>query len=112
MFNLKRLPSKKKWILPKAQPYQPKVILASVNDILSAQDLVLRVPVADTSFLMQCSLFLLHVLKKILLDFIKNGRMGAGPRAFNTLLFGAKAKALLDGRSSPEVLIFVILYLL
>ena len=77
----------------------------SVNDILSYQDLVLRVPVADNVVSYAVKFVSSTRPKKDSSpDFIKEWiEWGAGPRASQYLVLGAKAKALLDGRSSPEI---------
>jgi MoxR-like ATPase len=76
----------------------------SPERILRLQELVLRVPVAD------------HVVKHAValvratrpadskLPFIKeNVSFGAGPRASQYLVLGAKAKAILEGRPAASV---------
>jgi len=86
-----------------AQPALTKVL--SPQQILSLQDLVRRVPVPD------------HVVKYAVdlvratrprepgaLDFIsKNVAWGAGPRASQYLIIGAKARAILSGRFAASV---------
>ncbi len=75
------------------------------EEILSLQDIVRRVPVAD------------HVVDYAVRlvsssrpqspnaqDFVKNWiSWGAGPRASQALIVGAKAKAILEGRKAPEI---------
>jgi MoxR-like ATPase len=84
------------------EPQLEKVL--SPERILALQELVRRVPVAD------------HVVRYAVqlvratrpgpqgLDFIReNVAFGAGPRASQFLILGAKARAILDGRPSPSV---------
>tara|TARA_S200000501_G_scaffold363266_1_gene393901 strand:+ start:22529 stop:23524 length:996 start_codon:yes stop_codon:yes gene_type:complete len=77
----------------------------SVNDILSYQDLVFRVPIADNVVSYAVNLVSSTRPKNDFSpDFIREWiEWGAGPRASQYLVLGAKAKALLDGRSSPEI---------
>jgi MoxR-like ATPase len=85
--------------------YRPTLArVLSPERILALQELVLRVPVAD------------HVVKHAVelvratrpgakaLDFVReNIAFGAGPRASQYLILGAKARAILDGRPAGSV---------
>ena len=79
--------------------------ILSRNDLLSFQNLVRRVPVAENvvSFAVN---FVTSTRpgSKNAPDFIKEWiDWGAGPRASQYLILGAKAKAALDGRPSPDI---------
>lgn len=86
--------------------YSPELkIIFSREDILSFQDLVRKVPVADEVINYAVSL----VSKtrpsnpgaiKHIKDYIS---WGAGPRASQYLVLGAKTKCILDGRFSPNI---------
>jgi MoxR-like ATPase len=73
-------------------------------DIVAAQNLVRRVPVADN--VVEYAVRLVHTTRpgtssaKIVNDFLS---YGAGPRASQYLVLGAKAKAALSGRPTPEI---------
>mgnify|MGYP001361817113 CR=1 FL=1 len=74
------------------------------NEIITYQDLVRRVPVSDN--LVNYAVKIVAATRPISsnLDFIKNSvSWGAGPRASQYLVLAAKAKALLDGRPTPEI---------
>jgi MoxR-like ATPase len=75
------------------------------EEIRELQSLVRRVPVADT--VLQYAVKLTRATRPgedDSPDFIKNWvRWGAGPRAGQNLILGAKAKAVLEGRPTPEV---------
>ncbi len=77
----------------------------SGTEIQELQSLVRRVPVADT--VLQYAVQLARATRPHedeSPDFIKSWvRWGAGPRAGQNLILGAKAKAVLDGRPTPEV---------
>lgn len=77
----------------------------NAEEIIFFQELVRRVPVADNVIE-----FAVDLVGKTrpngnrTPDFIKNWlSWGAGPRASQYLILGAKAKAILDGRASPEI---------
>ncbi len=81
----------------------PKVII-SHEQILSYQELVRRVPVADN--VVQFAVDLVSKTRPIdkSLDFINDWvEWGAGPRASQYLILGAKAKAVLEGRPTPDI---------
>ena len=74
------------------------------QDIMSFQDLVRRVPVADN--VIQYAVKLVHATRpkhsehKIVKDYIS---YGAGPRASQYLILGAKTRAAIQGRFTPEM---------
>ncbi|MDZ4712579.1 MAG: MoxR family ATPase [bacterium] len=86
--------------------YSPELnIIFSREDILSFQDLVRKVPVADEVINYAVSLVaktrpLNPASPKIVKDYIS---WGAGPRASQYLVLGAKTKSILDGRFSPGI---------
>ena len=73
-------------------------------DIIAAQNLVRRVPVADN--VIEHAVKLVHATRpgngaaKVVTDFLS---YGAGPRASQYLVLGAKARAALEGRFTPEI---------
>jgi MoxR-like ATPase len=74
------------------------------NEIITYQELVRRVPVSDN--IVNYAVKIVAATRPISsnLDFIKNSvSWGAGPRASQYLVLAAKAKALLDGRPTPEI---------
>ena len=79
--------------------------IISKIDILAYQDLVRRVPVSDN--LVEYAVKLVSSTRpksNFAPDFIKDSiSWGAGPRASQYLILGAKAKAILDGRASPNI---------
>ena len=77
----------------------------SIREILSYQDLVLRVPIAENVIEFAVNLVSATRPKnEFSLDFIRQWvDWGAGPRASQYLVLGAKAKALLDGRPTPDI---------
>jgi MoxR-like ATPase len=85
------------------KPTMKKVL--SPERILALQDLVLRVPVAD--HVVKYAVALVRATRPgtaQIPDFIReNVAFGAGPRASQYLVLGAKAKAILDGRPAPSV---------
>jgi MoxR-like ATPase len=82
---------------------QPKKIL-SPERILALQELVLRVPVADHVVRYAVSLVRATRPAESSLPFIReNVSFGAGPRASQFLILGAKAKAILEGRPAPSI---------
>ncbi|MCI0513370.1 MoxR family ATPase [candidate division KSB1 bacterium] len=81
-----------------------KVVL-DANEIIELQNLVRRVPVADNVVH-----YAVELVRKTRPDydqapgFIKNWiSWGAGPRASQYLVLGAKTKAILDGRHTPDI---------
>jgi MoxR-like ATPase len=81
----------------------PKKIL-SPERILALQELVLRVPVADHVVRYAVALVRATRPAESPLAFIRdNVSFGAGPRASQFLILGAKAKAILEGRPAPSV---------
>ena len=81
-----------------------KAIISKI-DILAYQDLVRRVPVSDN--LVKYAVKLVSSTRPksdFAPDFIRNSiSWGAGPRASQYLILGAKAKAILEGRPSPNI---------
>ncbi len=85
--------------------YNPVIdkILTS-EEIISYQDLVRKVPVADN--VIDFAVNLARITRpsngavQVVKDFIS---YGAGPRASQYLILGAKAKAAINGRFSPEI---------
>ena len=77
----------------------------SIREILSYQDLVLRVPIAENVIEFAVNLVSATRSKnEFSPDFIRLWvDWGAGPRASQYLVLGAKAKALLDGRPTPDI---------
>jgi len=86
--------------------YSPKIdIKLSKDEIMKFQDLVRKVPVADE--------VIEYVINKVSLTRPSNGNApkfikdylswGAGPRASQYLILGAKTNCILDGRFSPEI---------
>jgi MoxR-like ATPase len=86
--------------------YAPKVNIALKKDeIITLQDLVRRVPVADN--VIEYTVNLVNKTRpagastpKYIKDWIE---WGAGPRASQYLILGAKTNAILTGRYSPEI---------
>ncbi|NUM80913.1 MoxR family ATPase [bacterium] len=79
--------------------------ILSAQDIIYFQDLVRRVPVADN--VIQYAVNLVSKTRpktptapKFINDWVS---WGAGPRASQYLILGAKARAILDGRFMPEI---------
>ena len=77
----------------------------SIREILSYQDLVLRVPIAENVIEFAVNLVSATRSKnEFSPDFIQQWvDWGAGPRASQYLVLGAKSKALLDGRPTPDI---------
>ena len=77
----------------------------SKQSIINFQNLVLRVPIAEN--VVQYAVKLTSYTrpgKDNPIDFIKNWvQWGAGPRASQYLILGAKAKAILEGRPTPDI---------
>ena len=86
--------------------YAPKVNIALKKDeIIMLQDLVRRVPVADN--VIEYTVNLVNRTRpggantpKYINDWLERG---AGPRASQYLILGAKTNAILNGRFSPEI---------
>lgn len=86
--------------------YRPQVgIVFSKNDILEFQDLVRKVPVANE--VIKYAVTLVAKTRpgnpdapKIVNDYIS---WGAGPRASQYLILGAKTNCILNGRYSPDI---------
>ncbi|RPI67995.1 MAG: MoxR family ATPase [Ignavibacteriae bacterium] len=78
--------------------------IMNAQDIIAAQNLVRRVPVADN--VIQHAVKLVHATRpnesssKAVKDFLA---YGAGPRASQFLVLGAKARAAMSGRPTPEI---------
>lgn len=83
---------------------QTEIILEK-EEIILLQDLVRRVPVADN--VIEYTVNLVSKTRPVNQSspqFIKDWiSWGAGPRASQYLILGAKTKAILDGRFSPEI---------
>ncbi len=79
--------------------------ILSRNDLLSFQNLVRRVPVAENVVSFAVDLVTsTRPISDNAPDFIEEWiDWGAGPRASQYLILGAKAKAALDGRPSPDI---------
>ena len=77
----------------------------SKQSIINFQNLVLRVPIAEN--VVQYAVKLTsntRPKKNNPIDFIRNWvQWGAGPRASQYLILGAKAKAILEGRQTPDI---------
>jgi MoxR-like ATPase len=81
----------------------PKVM--TTNDILRFQDLIRRVPVPDN--VLEYAVRLVHKTRPSNLTSPEASKQyvayGAGPRASQYLILGAKAHALLNGNYSPDI---------
>ena len=75
------------------------------EEIIAFQDLVRRVPVADNVIEFAATLVnRTRPQTDRAPGFVKNWiRWGAGPRASQYLILGAKTKAILDGRHTPDI---------
>ncbi len=87
-------------------PYLPELKhVLGANHIIAFQDLVRRVPVADN--VIQYAVQLVGKTRPQNADappFVKNWiRWGAGPRASQYLILGAKTRAILQGRHTPDI---------
>lgn len=86
--------------------YKPQLnIILKKDEIITLQDLVRRVPVADN--VIEYTVNLVNKTRntnpnspKYIKDWIN---WGAGPRASQNLILGAKTNAILNGRYSPEI---------
>lgn len=110
MFNLNiEYPSKKEEIaIVRETTTSKNHVLSPVitkSEIASYQDLVKRVPTSDN--IVEYAVKLVSATRpssSSAPDFIKQSvEWGAGPRASQYLVLGAKAKAVLDGRPSPNI---------
>ncbi|MGH2567384.1 MAG: AAA family ATPase, partial [Bacteroidota bacterium] len=87
-------------------PYQAKLKqILNAKEIIAFQDLVRRVPVAENVIR-----FAVELVERTrphsptALPFVKNWiRWGAGPRASQYLILGAKTRAILSDRHTPDV---------
>ncbi len=110
MFNIKiDYPSHKDEVsIVKSTTSEEDQILNTIisrNDLVQYQDLVRRVPIADNVVD-----FAVNLVSKTRPKSDKSSSTikewidwGAGPRASQYLVLGAKAKAILDGRPAPEI---------
>jgi MoxR-like ATPase len=86
--------------------YQPELqVILEKEDILKLQDLVRRVPVSDHVVSYAVDLVsktrpVNNGAPKYIQDWIS---WGAGPRASQYLVLGAKTRAILDGRPTPDI---------
>lgn len=86
--------------------YQPQLnIVLDKHEILKLQDLIRRVPIADNVIN-----FAVDLVRKTRPDYNGAPRYiqdwiswGAGPRASQYLILGAKTRCILDGRPTPEI---------
>ena len=86
--------------------YEPKLdIILKKEEIITLQDLVRKVPVSDN--VIDYTVNLVNKTRpengntpKYIKDWIS---WGAGPRASQYLILGAKTKAILDGKFSPDI---------
>jgi len=80
-------------------------IILNAREIIHLQDLVRRVPVADN--VIAWAVRLARRTRPVYADappFIKDWiNWGAGPRASQYLILGAKTRAILDGRPTPDI---------
>lgn len=86
--------------------YEPELRrVLNAEDIIAFQNLVRRVPVAENVIHYAVDLVTrTRPSSPTVPDFIKNWlSWGAGPRASQYLILGAKARSLLDGRHTPDV---------
>jgi len=85
----------------------PKIVLKKImakKEILEFQSLIPRVPIAEN--VVEYAVDLVNSTRpgKDASSFVNNWiEWGAGPRASQHLVIGAKAKALLNGKSSPNI---------
>lgn len=87
-------------------PYQPELRhVLNAEEIIAFQDLVRRVPVAEN--VIQFAVTLVGRTRPQAASapsFVKNWiRWGAGPRASQFLILGAKTRAILQGRHTPDI---------
>jgi MoxR-like ATPase len=86
--------------------HQPKIDrVLSATDILEMQDIVRKVPVAP--YVIRYAMKFTRLTRKDkgeVPDFIRDYvTWGAGPRASQFLVLGAKARAAMDGRPAPDI---------
>lgn len=110
MFNVwldyPRISEEKDIIKYTTSMYEPKLnIVLKKEEIITLQNLVRKVPVSDT--VVDYTVNLVNKTRpkngntpKYIKDWIS---WGAGPRASQYLILGAKTRAILDGRFSPEI---------
>jgi MoxR-like ATPase len=80
--------------------------IMKAEEIISLQDLVRRVPVSDhvISYAVKLARATRHTPDNSSFDYIKNWvTWGAGPRASQYLILGAKTRAILHGRPTPSI---------
>lgn len=87
-------------------PYKPDLKrILTAKEIIEFQELVRRVPVADN--VIEYAVTLVDRTRPTVStapSFIKNWiRWGAGPRASQYLILGAKTRAILSGRHTPDI---------
>jgi MoxR-like ATPase len=87
-------------------PYAPVIRhILGANHVIAFQDLVRRVPVAEN--VIQYAVQLVSKTRpqsSSALPYIRNWiRWGAGPRASQFLILGAKTRAILHGRHTPDI---------
>jgi MoxR-like ATPase len=87
-------------------PYKPDLKrILSAKEIIGFQELVRRVPVADN--VIEYAVTLVDRTRPTVSSapaFVKNWiRWGAGPRASQYLILGAKTRAILSGRHTPDI---------
>lgn len=87
-------------------PYQPDLKhVLNAKEIIAFQDLVRRVPVAEN--VIQFAVTLVNRTRPktpAAPEFVNSWiRWGAGPRASQYLILGAKTRAILDGRHTPDI---------
>ncbi len=74
------------------------------EDIVSLQEIVRRVPVSDRLVEYAVNISELSRPQRSKLDFVKKYvRWGAGPRASQFMILGAKTRAVLHGRLTPDI---------
>lgn len=110
MFNLwidyPRLDEEVDIVKSTTSPYQPKLQhILGAKEIISYQDLVRRVPVADNVIEYAVKFVTMSrprsaTAPKFIRDWLS---WGAGPRASQYLILGAKTKAILEGRHTPDI---------
>ncbi len=110
MFNLwldyPSFEEEKEIVKATTSPYQPSLQhILSGKDIIGFQDLIRKVPVADN--VVQFAVELVNRTRPQSTHspgFVKNWiRWGAGPRASQFLILGAKTRAILHGRHNPDI---------
>jgi MoxR-like ATPase len=87
-------------------PYQPQVNhVLTAQEITDLQELVRRVPVADNVIRFAVTLVnRTRPASTVAPPYVNNWiRWGAGPRASQYLILGAKTRSILDGRHTPDI---------